>query len=73
MGTDLTFDTDDLFGLAVNKAVRIAAATEADGITISATTKDLVGSIDGVAMGDARTVALKGMAGTHQIMPVEWA
>jgi adenylate cyclase len=64
---------DDLFGLTVNKAARIAAATEAGGITISSTTKDLVGSIDGVTMGDPRTVALKGIAGTHQIVPIEWA
>lgn len=64
---------DDLFGLTVNKAARIAAATEAGGITISSTTRDLVGSMDGVTMGDSRTVALKGMAGTHQIVSVEWA
>ena len=64
---------DDLFGLTVNKAARIAAATEAEGITISSTTKDLVGSVDGVTMADPRTVALKGIAGTHQIVPVEWA
>lgn len=64
---------DDLFGLTVNKAARIAATTEAGGITISSTTKDLVGSMDGVTMGEPRTVALKGIAGTHQIVPVEWA
>ena len=64
---------DDLFGLTVNKAARIAAATAAGGVTISSTTKDLVGSIDGVSMGDIRTVALKGMADTHQIVSVDWS
>lgn len=63
---------DDLLGLTVNKAARVAAAADADGIMISSTTRDLIGSMDGVAMGDARTVALKGLSGTHQIVPIAW-
>ena len=39
---------------------------------ISSTTRDLVGSMDGVEMGDARTIALKGISDTHQIVPVAW-
>ncbi len=62
----------DLFGLTVNKAARIAAASNAAGITISATTRDLIGSMDGVGVGDARTVALKGLSETHQIVQVTW-
>lgn len=62
----------DLFGLTVNKAARVAAATGAGGIMISSTTRDLIGSMDGVEMGDARTVALKGISDTHQIVPVAW-
>lgn len=62
----------DLFGLTVNKAARVAAATGAGGIMISSTTKDLIGSMDGVLMGEGRTVALKGLSGSHQIVPIEW-
>ena len=63
---------DDLFGLTVNKAARVAAASDADGIMISSTTRDLIGSLDGVEMGDPRTVALKGLSDTHQIVPISW-
>lgn len=63
---------DDLFGLTVNKAARIAAASSAGQITISSTTRDLVGSMDGVTMGEVRTVALKGLSDTHQIVPLVW-
>lgn len=62
----------DLYGLTVNKAARVAAATNAGGVTISSTTRDLVGPMDGVVIGDARTIALKGMSGTHQVVPIEW-
>lgn len=70
---EVTRTADDLYGLTVNKAARIAAATEAGGISISSTTKDLVGSMEGVSIGEIRTVALKGMAETHQLVSVEWA
>lgn len=62
----------DLFGLTVNKAARVAAATAAGGVMISSTTKDLIGSMDGVVMGEGRTVVLKGISGEHQIVPIEW-
>ncbi|MGI9666992.1 MAG: nuclear transport factor 2 family protein [Acidimicrobiia bacterium] len=63
---------DDLLGLTVNKAARIASATNGDGITISATTRDLIGSMDGVIVAQPETVALKGLSGTHQIVRVNW-
>jgi adenylate cyclase len=62
----------DLLGITVNKAARVAAAADADGITISSTTRDLIGSMDGVDMGATQTMALKGMAETHQIVPLAW-
>lgn len=63
---------DDLFGLTVNKAARVAMAADGGGIMVSSTTRDLVGSLDGVAMGESQMVALKGLADTHQIVPVSW-
>lgn len=63
---------DDLFGLTVNKAARIAASSDDGGIMVSSTTRDLVGSLPGVSMGEPRTAALKGLRGAHQIIPVTW-
>ncbi|MGD2061255.1 MAG: adenylate/guanylate cyclase domain-containing protein [Acidimicrobiia bacterium] len=62
----------DLMGLTVNKAARVASATGGGEIMISSTTRDLIGSMDGFETGEAKTVALKGMSGTHQILPVLW-
>jgi len=62
---------DDLFGITVNKAARIASAAGAGQIMISSTTRDLVGSMDGIAFGQPTNVALKGLQDTHQMMPVE--
>gem|GEM_PF-652054 len=61
---------DDLFGLTVNKAARIASATDGGIVSISSTTRDLIGTMSGVIFGEPRSVALKGLSGTHQIMTV---
>jgi hypothetical protein len=50
----------------------VYAAADAGGIMISSTTRDLVGSLDGIRMGEPVTLALKGISGTHQIVPIEW-
>lgn len=62
---------DDLFGMTVNKAARVASAAKAGQIMISSTTRDLVGSMEGIAFGQPTNVALKGLQDTHQIIPVE--
>jgi class 3 adenylate cyclase len=62
----------DLLGLTVNKAARVAAAAESGTVMISSTTRDLVGPVDGVRLGEPRIVALKGLSDTHQIIPIEW-
>lgn len=62
----------DFMGLTVNKAARVASATGGGEIMISSTTRDLIGSMDGFDVGEARTVALKGISGAHQIMPLLW-
>jgi len=63
---------DDLFGVTVNKAARVASAADSGTIMISSTTRDLVGSVDGIRMGEPKIVALKGLSDTHQIVPIEW-
>ena len=62
----------DLFGLTVNKAARVASVAGAGEIMISSTTRDLVGSIEGIRMAEPEVVALKGLSNTHQIVAVEW-
>ena len=60
----------DLFGLTVNKAARVAAAASPGEVVISSTTRDLAGQLEGLEFGQPRIVALKGLADTHQIVPV---
>lgn len=63
---------DDLFGLTVNKAARVAAAAHGGGIMVSSTTRDLVGFMDGIRIDEPKIVALKGLSDTHLISPIEW-
>ncbi len=63
---------DDLFGLTVNKAARITAAADPGGIMASSTTRDLVGSMEGIQIGEPKIVVLKGLSATHQIIPIDW-
>ena len=63
---------DDILGLTVNKAARIASAAGADQILASSTTRDMIGSLDGVQIGAPKIVSLKGFSDTHQIVPLEW-
>jgi len=63
---------NDLLGLTVNKAARVASAAGDGQIMISSTTRDLVGSMEGATTGEPRTVTLKGISGTHHIVPVTW-
>jgi adenylate cyclase len=63
---------DDVLGLTVNKAARIASAAGAGEVMASSTTRDLAGSLDGVRIGESKIVALKGFSDTHQIVPLEW-
>jgi len=63
---------DDLLGLTVNKAARIAAAASAGGIMASSTTRDLIGSMDGIQVGEPKIVVLKGLSDVHQIIPIDW-
>jgi class 3 adenylate cyclase len=60
----------DYYGVAVNKAARIAGIAAGGEIMVSAVTAEL-SSGQGGQFGPARTVSLKGLAGTHEILTVE--
>lgn len=64
--------SDDLFGLTVNKAARVAMAADPGGIMVSSTTQDLAGSLAGIRVGEPRIIALKGFSDKHQVFPIEW-
>lgn len=61
----------DLFGITVNKAVRIASVAEAGQILVSSLVAELLGTTDGLFMGQPVTVTLKGLSGTHELLPIE--
>ena len=63
----------DILGTTVNKAARIAAAAEPGQIILSSTTADLIGTIYGVTLSEPRNVAIRGLPGQHQIVPIEWS
>lgn len=63
---------DDVLGLTASKAARIASAAGAGQIAASSTTRDLVGSVDGVQIGESQIAALKGFSDTHQIVLLDW-
>ena len=60
----------DYYGVAVNKAARIAGIAEGGEIIVSAVTAELSGG-HGVHFGPSRTVSLKGLSGNHNILTVE--
>mgnify|MGYP000190435129 CR=1 FL=1 len=62
----------DLLGLTVNKAARVASAAAEGQIVISSTTCDLVGSMEGFVAGEPKAVMLKGISGTHHVVPITW-
>ena len=63
---------NDLLGLTVNKAARVASAATGGSIMVSSTTRDLVGQMEGVRIGEPKIVRLKGISDAHQIAPVLW-
>jgi len=63
---------DDLLGVTVNKAARIATAADGGNIMVSSTVRDLVGSLPGVRFGQPTLIALKGLPDTHQVLALEW-
>jgi class 3 adenylate cyclase len=63
---------DDLLGVTVNKAARVAAAATGGVILVSSTTRELAGDMDSLRIGEPRIVVLKGLPDAHQVSPIEW-
>jgi class 3 adenylate cyclase len=62
---------DDYLGLMVNKAARVAAAAAGGQILASTSTAGMVNPTQ-FDFGDPMTVELKGLSGTHQVVPLGW-
>ena len=69
---DVVHDRNDYIGLTVNKAARVAAAARGDQILVSSTTAGIVNHSD-LAFGEPIAVELKGLEGTHTLMPLDWS
>ncbi len=63
---------DDYLGLMVNKAARVAAAAGGGQILASTSTAGMVNPTQ-FDFGDPVTVELKGLSGTHQVVPLKWS
>lgn len=68
---DVVQGGNDYIGLTVNKAARVAAAAQGGQILVSATTAGVVNHSD-IRLGDPVTLELKGLAGTHTVLPLLW-
>ena len=68
---DAVHAAGDYAGIAVNKTARITSAANGGEILSSSVTVELAGS-HGFRFGPERSAELKGISGTHRLMPVEW-
>ncbi len=67
---DVVHKGDDVIGVTVNKAARVAAAAGGGQVVMSATVRDLVGSSGEFTFGDPFLVELKGIEGVHELVPL---
>ena len=68
---DLVRTEDDVVGLTVNKAARVAAAAAGGQVVISSIVRELVGGTDEFSFGDPFLVELKGIEGVHELIPLD--
>ncbi len=61
---------DDLFGLDVAMAARVAGQADGGEILVSEPVGDAVRHLDDIVLGAAREVELKGLPGSHRLYPV---
>lgn len=61
---------EDLFGLDVAMAARVAGQADGGEILLSAPVAAAVGDLDDIVLGSPREVELKGLRGTHSLYPV---
>lgn len=66
-------DEDDFLGRTVIVASRIADAAVGGEILVSSLLKELVTGTGEFRFGEFREVELKGLTGTHQVVPVAWS
>jgi class 3 adenylate cyclase/ketosteroid isomerase-like protein len=69
---EMVKEEDDFFGRNVVLAARIADWAPAGTIWVSALLKALTESSGDIDFGRGRSVALKGLSGTHRIYEVKW-
>jgi class 3 adenylate cyclase len=67
---DAVLTGDDYLGVAVNKAARIAAAARGGETLISDTVRMLLGESSELTFGAPFETELKGLPGTHMVMPL---
>jgi adenylate cyclase len=61
---------DDLFGLNVAMAARIAGHADGGEILISDVVRESIALADGITVTDAEVVEFKGFSGTYEVFPV---
>ncbi|WBP93564.1 adenylate/guanylate cyclase domain-containing protein [Mycolicibacterium neoaurum] len=61
---------DDLFGLDVAMAARVAGQADGGEILVSEPVAAAVGDLDDIALGSPRETELKGLRGTHSLYPL---
>lgn len=61
---------DDLFGLNVAMAARIAGHADGGEILVSDVVRDAVEAVDGIDVTAAEVVEFKGFSGTYEVFPV---
>jgi class 3 adenylate cyclase len=61
---------DDLFGLNVAMAARVANQADGGEILVSEPVRKAIGAANDLTLGTPRDVELKGMSGTYQLFPV---
>jgi adenylate cyclase len=62
---------DDYLGIAVNKAARVASAASGGEILLSSAAFELAGAHQ-YEWGEERVAELKGLAGSHRLIPLLW-
>ena len=69
---DALREGSDLFGRTVVVAARVSGLARGDEILATAAVRELAADVADVAFGPARTVALKGLRGRHEVHEVLW-
>ncbi len=69
---DVVRTETDVMGFAVNKAARVASAASGGEVVASSVVKELVGFDPGFTFGEPFQAELRGIDGSHELIPVIW-